>query len=406
MRKYWWLLVLPLALLLWWGLGRGESSVVIHFSAAHRANLASTVPTNGKVEPAEWSAARAENSGVVRTVEVQRGQNVHTGQTLVTLDTASARADLAAALAREQEAQTELEILGEGGKASVIADLDDRIRIAQNAVKIAQRIYDSDTRLQQQQAATKLQVQTDSDALQRARLNLIALQNQRKNIVTASDRSVAEAKLHDAKAAVALAQHRLDLGIVKAPMSGTIYEFNLKVGAYLEAGAQVALVGNLDQVKVIVYVDEPDLGRVDLNMPVVITSESRPGQKWTGHVDKLPTEVTSLNTRTVGEVSTVIDNPRHDLLPGVSVDASIISKVVNDALVVPKAALRRSGSADGVYRLEGKVIKWTVVRAGISDINNVQILSGLKDGELVADRIIDPSDAEIRDGMRVKAVFR
>src|SRR6185437_10484118 len=104
MKRYWWLLILLVILLLWWALSRGQSAVVIHFAVARYGSLSSIVPTNGKVEPAEWSAARSEISGVVRTVDVQRGQEVQAGQTLVTLDTTAARADLAAAQAREQEA--------------------------------------------------------------------------------------------------------------------------------------------------------------------------------------------------------------------------------------------------------------------------------------------------------------
>ncbi len=386
--------------------------MVIHFATVEYGSLSSIVPTNGKVEPAEWSAARAEISGVVRTVSVQRGQNVQAGQTLVTLDTTAARADLAAALAKQQEAQAQMRTLGQGGRAALVADLDDRIRSAKTAVEVAQRIYDSDKRLLQQQAITKLQVQTDADALERAKLNLSAAQDQKRTAVTASDRNVAEAQLHDAQAAVAVAQHRFDLSVIKAPMAGTVYQLgdggtasDIKVGAYLTPGALVALVGKIDQVKVVVYVDEPDLGRVGLGMPVSITSDSRPGAKWWGKVDKLPTQIVPLQSRTIGEVSTIIENPRHDLLPGVSVDAHIISKVVKHALIVPKAALRRLGNTDGVYKLNGDVINWTVVHAGISDINNVQIFSGLKQGDRVADRIVDPPDAEIRDGMRVKPVF-
>jgi HlyD family secretion protein len=405
MGKYWWLFVLPLALLLWWAFGRGESSVLVDFSPVRRGVLASSVPTNGKVEPAEWSAATAETSGVVRAVDVRLGQNVSAGQTIVTLDTTGARADLAAALARLEQEQTTVKTLAQGGRASIVADLNDRIRTAQAAVDAAQRIYDSDQRLLGQQAATELQVNTDRDALQRAKLNLAALQNQKATAVTGSDRNLAEARVRDAQAAVALARHRVDLGRIAAPISGTIYQFDLKIGAYVTPGYLVALVGKIDQVKVIVYVDEPDLGRVGLGMPVTITSDSRPGQKWSGKVDKLPTQIVPLQSRSVGQVSTIIDNPQHDLLPGVSVDVRIISKVVNDALQAPKAALRRVENAEGVYKLNGRIINWTPVKSGISDINNVQILSGLQEGDNVADRIVDPPDAEIRDGMKVRPVF-
>jgi HlyD family secretion protein len=389
MSKLWLLLILPVLLLLWWGLGHGGSAPSIHFASAEPTTIESTVSTNGRVEPAEWAAARAETAGVVQHIFVQRGQAVAAGQALVTLDSVAAESDLAGALARQQEAQAESVIVGQGGKAAALANVN----------------YDSMQRLAAQQAATLLQVQDAKDALDRARLQLAAYEDQRRTLVSAGDKAVAQAKLHDAQSAVSLAQHRLALGEVKAPMAGTVYQFDLKVGAYLQTGDLVALVGNLDQMKVTVYVDEPDLGRVALGMPVSITWDALPGQTWRGRVGKLPTEVIALGTRTVGEVTTIVENPNHDLLPGVTINATIISRVVKDALSIPKAALRTITGSNGVYRLNGASLAWTPVKAGISDINNVQILSGLERGAKVADRVIEPSDAELKNGMRVRPVF-
>lgn len=404
MRKYWLLLILPLLLLLWWGLDHRGSAPEIHFAAVRQTRIESTVSTNGKVEPAEWAAARAQSEGVVRAVSVQRGQSVQAGQTLVMLDVTAAQSDLAGAQAREEEARAENATIGQGGKASQLASINDSIRTQQTVVDAAQRSYDSLARLAGKQAATKQQVQDAKDALDRAKLQLAALEDQRRTLVTANDKEVAQAKLHDAQAAVALAHHRMGLGDIRAPISGTVYQFDLKVGAYLQPGDLVALVGELDQVKVTVYVDEPDLGRVSLGNPVTITWDAKPGQKWWGRVDKLPTEVISLQTRTVGEVTTIVDNPNHDLLPGVTVNATIISKVEENALSVPKAALRVIDGKSGVYKLEAESIAWTPVKTGVSDVNNVQILSGLRPGDRVADRVIEPSDAELKSGMRVRAV--
>lgn len=404
MKRYWLLLILPVVLLLWWGLGRGDSGPEVHFATVRQIDIESTVPTNGKVEPVQWAAARAEASGVVRTVDIQLGQRVHAGQVLVNLDTTAARAELAAALATKEQAQADATALAQGGKASTQAELEDQIRTAKAAVAVAQRNLEALKRLAGRQAATKVQVQDAKDALDRANLSLAGLEDKRRTLVTASDQAVAQAKVHDAQAAVSLAEHKIALGEVRSPISGTVYQFDLKVGAYLEPGGLVAYIGKVDQVKVTVYVDEPDLGRVALNMPVTITWDARPGQKWYGRVDKLPTQVIALGTRTVGEVTTIVDNPNHDLLPGVTVNATIVSQVVKDAVSIPKAALRTIGSANGVYKLTGRTIAWTPVKTGISDINNVQIVSGLQVGDRVADRVVDPSDAELENGMSVRPV--
>ncbi|HEY7307338.1 MAG TPA: efflux RND transporter periplasmic adaptor subunit [Bryobacteraceae bacterium] len=405
MKRYWLLLILPVLLLIWWGVDHGGSAPLLHFATVRRTRIESMVSTNGKVEPAEWAAARAETAGVVRSISVHQGQDVRDGQPLVELDTTAARAELAAALAREQEARAESATLKQGGKAAQLASLNDSIKSAQSTEEVAQRNYDALQRLESQHAATKLQVQEARDALNRAKLQLSAFQDQKRTLVTSSDRTVAEAKLHDAQAAVALARRRVSLGQVSAPISGTVYQFDLKIGAYLQPGELVALVGDINDVKVTVYVDEPDLGRVGLNMPVSITWDARPGQKWWGRVDKLPTQVVSLQARTVGEVTTIVNNPNHDLLPGVTVNATIISKVENNTLSIPKAALRTIRGSTGVYRLEGDSLAWTSVKTGISDINNVQILSGLQPGDRVTDRVIEPSDAEITNGMRVRAAI-
>jgi len=405
MKRYWWVLILPLLLLVWWGLDRRDATVMIHFSTVRQAVIESTVSTNGKIEPVEWAAARAETSGVVRKVAVERGQQVTAGQTLVALDTGAAQSAVAAALAAEQQAQAESAALAKGGKASTLADLDNSIASAQSVIKIAQRNYESMQRLGAKQAATKLQVQSARDELEKAKLHLRSLEDQKKTLVTASDRSVAEAKLRDATAALSLARHRLALANVLAPIAGTLYQFDLKMGAYLQPGELVGLVGDLDRVKVTVYVDEPDLGRVAKGIPVGITWDARPGKRWWGRVTKMPSEVIALGTRTVGEISTVVDNPDHDLLPGVSVNVLIISKVVKDAVSIPKAALRTIRGVNGVYRLNEDVLSWKPITTGVSDVNNVQVLSGLANGDRVADRVIEPSDAEIRDGLRVKPVF-
>ncbi|MBV9034125.1 MAG: efflux RND transporter periplasmic adaptor subunit [Acidobacteriaceae bacterium] len=405
MKKYWLLLVLPVLLILWWGLNHRQSSVQVHFATARQARIESAVSTNGKVEPVQWAAARAETAGVVQSILTERGTTVKAGQTLVTLDTTAAQADLAAAQARLQEAQAEVATLGQGGKASQISSLTASVTSAQTAVSVAQRNYETMQRLAAQQAATRLQVQDAKDVLERAKQQLAAFQDQRRTLVTASDKTVAQARVQDAQAAVASAQRRVALGSIRSPIAGTVYQFDLKVGAYLQLGDQVALVGNIDQVKVTVYVDEPDLGRVGEKMPVMITWDARPGQKWWGEVDKLPTQVVALGTRTVGEVTTVVNNPHHDLLPGVTVNATITSKVVNDALSIPKAALRNIRGTSGVYKLNGSSLAWTPIGTGISDVNNVQVLTGLQRGDKVADRVVEPSDAEIKDGLRVKAAI-
>src|SRR5207302_2134195 len=136
------------------------------------------------------------------------------------------------------------------------------------------------------------------------------------------------------------------------------YEFDLKQGAFLNPGDQVAKVGKLDRVRVTVYVDEPDLGKVRKGELVTITWDALPSHQWKGQVDKLPTQVVPLGTRQVGEVGCIIDNPDRDLLPGTNINAEIQSQAVPNALVIPTAALHRESGATAVFVLSGDRVSW------------------------------------------------
>ncbi|HVX57665.1 MAG TPA: efflux RND transporter periplasmic adaptor subunit, partial [Candidatus Saccharimonadales bacterium] len=254
-------------------------------------------------------------------------------------------------------------------------------------------------RLYAKQAATKEEKLAADAALANAQQQVNAIKANQNALVSPSDRYTTEAKLKDAQAALELAQHHLSLTTIRAPIGGTVYQFDLKKGAFLQTGALVALIGNLDEMRVRVYVDEPDLGRVALNMPVAITWQARPGQEWHGHVTQTPTEVTALQSRQVGVVTCVIENPNHDLLPGTNIDANIISKVVQNVLSIPKQALQTTASGAGVWKLDGNTIHWQAVTAGVSNIADVEIKSGLAQG----DRVVLPSDATLENGMRVNA---
>src|SRR5437763_8877093 len=127
-----------------------------------------------------------------------------------------------------------------------------------------------------------------------------------------------------------------------------------------------------------------------------------PGRTWKGVVEKLPTQVVPLGTRSVGEVSCVIENPNRDLLPGTNINAEIQSSVVPNALVLPKEVLRREGTQTGVYLLgPDDRILWRPVQIGISNLTKVQVTHGLSEGDSVA----LPTDRPIRIGSKVDPVY-
>jgi HlyD family secretion protein len=373
----------------------------VPFARVTRGTVVSSLTTNGKVEPIEWASARAEVAGLVVRTAVKRGDKVAKGAMLIELDPAPVSADLAAAQARVAQAQAELQVFTGGGRAADVAAISGSLEAAKQELATAEREYESDRRLEAKGAITPVEVTAAKEKVARAKLQIQSLEQRKAALVSPPDRSAAEARLHEAEAAVAAARQKIGMTVVRAPVAGTVFQFDIKVGAYLNPGDLVANIGKLDTVRVIVYVDEPDLGRVEVGMPVTITWDALPGRQWTGNVERKPTQVITLGTRQVGEVSCVIGNPDLDLLPGTNVNAEIRSKVVENAVTVPNAALRRENGATGVFVLAGRTLQWRDLKLGVASVVRSQVLSGVQDGDSVA----LPTDRNLKEDMRVTPVY-
>ncbi len=372
----------------------------VPFAKVVRETIVSSVSTNGKVEPIEWAAARAERSGPVGAILIERGQSVAQDEPLVEIDASDAKADLASAQSRMEQARSDLAVFDKGGRATDLADISSGIEKARLELVTAQKDYDVLSRLEAKNAATRQEVALAKQHVDAAQMQIRSLEQKRAALVAASDRSAATARLREAEAAARLAEQRIKQSVVRAPIAGVVYQFDLKRGAYLNAGDPVASIGNLERVRVNVYVDEPDLGRVTRGLPVSITWDALPGRTWTGVVDKTPTQVEALGTRQVGEVACIIDNPNRDLLPGTNVNAEIKAESAQNALTIPREAIRREQGQAGVFVLAGDRVTWKKVTMGIGNTTRAQV-TGLNEGDSIA----LPTEKPLKEGMLVKPQF-
>lgn len=383
-----------------WILSRKTRPPEVNFVKVARETIVSSLGTNGKVEPIDWLPARAERAGTITRVLVARGHEVRKDAPLVELDTRVASAELGKAQAAIEEARTQERVLDQGGAVAERQQVDADLARARLDLEAAKKQQAALERLVDKQAATRLELDTTRQTVDQLQLRIHALQQHKAALVTGSDKEIAKAKLHEAESAAAVERINLDLSVIRAPMDGTVYDFDLKAGAYVNPGDLVAKVGKLDRVRVTVYVDEPDLGKIHQGEAVIITWDALPGHQWKGEVDKLPTQVMKLDTRQVGEVECVIENPDRDLLPNANINADIQAAVIPSALVLPKEALRRQGSENGVFLLKDDRVAWRKVTLGVSSYTKSQILSGLQEGDAVA----LPTEKALKDGSRVEPV--
>lgn len=385
-----------------WYYVRRPAVPTILFAKTTRQTLSNVLSTNGKVEPVEYMDVRVESAGLVKQVLVHNGDSVRKGQVLAQLSEPGLQQELDAAVAREAQARADLQTLQAGGRSSDVADIEGSISRLKTERGAAQRNLDALQRLVEKQAATSYEVQQAKQAVENFDVQIAALEKRRAALVGKGDLSGAQARLQEVQANVQLARTRIAQDVIRAPIAGTIYDLPARPGSFLNAGDLVASIGRLSPVRVRVYVDEPELGRIASGETVRITWDALPGKEWTGLVEKRPTEVIALGTRQVGEVLCTVDNPMRELVPGTNVNAFILTQVIENALTVPKAAVRRDGGI-GVFVLQkDNTVKWQPVVTGASDALHVEVVKGLRDGDAVS----EATDQNLKNGQKVNPILQ
>jgi len=172
------LLVVVLAIAaggVWYAVTLRNQPPEVVFAHVVREPIASSVPTNGKVEPIEWAEAQAERDGPVTSIMVQRGAQVAAGAALVELDSADARAELVAAQARVSQVKAELDVIARGGRATDLSALAGEMDREKLELAAAQKEYDTLARLQAKQAATAYEVSQAKERVERAQAQIHSL---------------------------------------------------------------------------------------------------------------------------------------------------------------------------------------------------------------------------------------
>jgi multidrug efflux pump subunit AcrA (membrane-fusion protein) len=380
-------------------LRRGSAAPRVEFAKAARETISNTISTNGKVEPSNYVEVHVDTAGLLSKLHVHQGDTVSQGQVIGEISLPGTSEDVAAAEARLAQSRAELATMQAGGRSADIADIDANLKRLRTQRDAADQTAAATERLAQANAATAFDAQQARQTVHDLDEQISGLTARRGSLVSTNDVSAADARVREAEAGLKLAQTHAAKTAIRAPLSGTVYDLAVREGAYLNMGDKFGSIGVLDPVRVRVYVDEPDLGRIAKDESLRITWDALPGKEWTGAVEKKPTEVVALGTRQVGEVLCTVANPNHELVPGVNVNSFILIQTVNSALVIPRTALRHE-NGQGVFVLKGNdAIEWRPVKTGATDALRVEVTSGLNDG----DRVALPTDIQLKDGMKVEA---
>lgn len=392
--------VIPAVLAIALTAGCSSGPQEVRFEKVGRERVVSALTTNGRLEPAAWSAARAERDGVIVAVSVRQDDRVARGAALAEIRVPDSEADVKAAEARLAQAQAELARYDRGGDPSQLAELEGALQKHRQDRAVAVREAAGTERLIAKGAATKQELQAQRDRVAALDIEILNLERRRATLLTPEGRAAAEAARTDAAAALELAKKKSELSTVRSPVAGIAFNVAVKPGAFVRPGDLIAEVGEISELRLVIYVDEPELGRVAPGMPVRVTWDAAAGKHWSGKIERLPSRIVAQGSRQIGEVLCTIENPNQGLPPGANVNVEVQSRVVDGALSIPQESLLRKNGALGVFVIEGSKLAWREVKTGVTSVTRAEVLSGLKEGDAVA----LPGGAALTEGAEVNPV--
>jgi HlyD family secretion protein len=371
-----------------------------------RTNIVSSVSSNGKVEPIAPYSIRAQLDTFVEKVHVSEGQNVRKGQLLVELNVKDAASQLAQAKSRLLRAEDDLRSAKAGGRADEAARVAGDLAKAQADRDRLQRNQESLKRLVAKGAATNDELATNELALVKAESEVSRLLSAKQefNRQAGVDTSRGALGVQQSQSDVAALEEKVRQGRIVAPSDGTLYAMPIQSGDFVKTGELLAGMADLHKVRVRAFIDEPEMGALEVGQPVRITWDALPNRVWLGKTEVIPKQVVARGSRSVAELLCSVENEKRELLPNTNVNVRINSKERLNVLAVPRGAVESQGEQKYVFVVNqgvGKsVLERRLIQVGIADATNYEVISGLSEGVIVA----LPGDVDLKDGMNVRVV--
>ncbi len=358
------------------------------------------------------TASRASVDTALQQVSSAR-QNVIAAET----DVDSQQVNLNTA-SRELKRTTDLLESGVASRSEYDA-AKDRVEQAQVSLRNAQ------SRLRSSQLAVKEAELRVNEARARARQQEVSVKDARRSVDTANISANSSQKRAEQQAAVFRGQRtQRDKTLQVAPINGVIANIPSKVGEFAVAGLSTTAlltIADMSSINVEVKVDETEIDKVEEGQKAKIKVDAFGDKELIGEVtQKTPLAVgksqtsgglsTNINVQEAKEFKVVIqlkDIPKElqeGLRPGMSATATITTKTAEDLIAVPlQSVIEKKPDASpsptvqgdlqmpaekpkaikGVYVLDGNKAKFVEVTTGITGESDIQILSGLGEGQEV-----------------------
>jgi len=338
-----------------------------------RITIQRQIDVSGTLISPDQAKVSSEVAGVVREVRVELGHEVQPGEVLVQLE--PRELEIALRRAASQLKQTEAQ-LGIDGVRIKEPPPDEQIAVVRTAVanRDDARAQLARTRMLMSQ---KLIAQADLDTVEtRVKVTEAAYQAALETVQSL------KATLQDRRAAVELAQKKLQDAAIKAPVGGAVSERLVQVGEFIPEQTPVVTIVQMNPLKLRTAVQERNAELIRPNQPVQFRVESLPGKVFEGRVAFISPAVDQA-TRTF-PVEVLVDNGARMLKPGFFAKGVILTRKDENVLAVPEEAVSTLAGVSAVFVIEKDKARQQTVTIGARDGKLLEVLSGLKGDEVLA----------------------
>jgi len=213
------------------------------------------------------------------------------------------------------------------------------------------------------------------------------------------DFEMARVGIEQAEAAVEMANLQLDEATIEAPFDGIIAELYITEGSSVGPGAPVALAVS-DVVELPVGIEEARIGQIQTGQRAALRVEAYPGQDFPAEVSSI-SPIADKNSHTFKVTITPIDKNRQ-LRSGMFANLSVLVDEKQDTLLVSVDAVTEVDGQSVVYVVKDNIVRLRPVEVGLSNDGQVEILSGVEEGEMV----VIAGQGNLTDGAKVETVNR
>jgi len=405
----------------------------VELAKAKKVSITEKVSASGTVQPVTEVKLAPEVSGEIIELNVEDGDSVRLGETLVKI-----RPDiLMSQLERSEAAMMQQNANVEGSKAS--------LSVAQANLTKAEADYKRQEKLWNEKVISEADWQ-------------LAVQNYNvaKNNLASANQNLEASKfvVNSTNASVKEARENVRKTTVMAPMKGIVSKLSVKkgervVGTATMTGTEMLRIADLNKMEVRVNVNENDIVRVHYSDTVLIDVDaySNTGKQFKGLVTNIANtakDKTSNDAITEFEVRILILRSSYDDLikkgnkfpfrPGMTASVEIITSKKNNILSVPLAAVttrnpdEKKGPAQNndddkrtvtnsasktpekkedkvvIFVNEKGIAKMVEVKTGISDYDNIEIISGVSDSVEVITGPFLVVSKRLKDGDKIKSI--